>query len=268
MRKKINVMIATPTRDGKVCTGYLQGVTSMIASGHNFNTKYLLNFTLAISKGVSDIVNGRDEIANDFYKNKNYDLLLWIDSDTGFSSIEVISSIIKAYEENEVAFTLPQPRKSLNGSSPKDFWTLDPEKVTTMKKPGQTSKLYTSGCGFGLFGVFRSGFDQIAEKVAKNPRVITRIRYFSGMEGKDAEGLSYHQRMLMRTSEEEAPIFISEDKSFCFRLCEATGKKIRLFPFSVTHESESINFSTPWPFANENEKKEMLLNFYGEENID
>jgi len=268
-KKEIKVMIGTPTRDGKVCSGYMQGIAQLIGQKNMFDRLgYVFNFMLAISKGVSDIVNGRDEIANDFYQNSEFDLLLWIDSDTGFDGVQVLRSIMIAYEQKESSFTLPQPRKTLHGSKPRDFWTLDPEAVITKKESGKPWKLYTFGCGFGLFGVFRSGFDKISEKVAKNPKVITRVKYSSGMMGKDLEGLSYHQRMLMRTSEKEAPVFLSEDKSFCFRLSEATGQKTRLFPFSVSHESESVNFSTPWPFTNENEKQEMISNFYGTERID
>lgn len=79
------VMIATPTRGSEV--GYCVGL--MMASG-------LYGGWVPLT-GQSDIHMARDTLANSFYNNPQFNTLLWIDSDIGFTRDDVTA--ILASEE-------------------------------------------------------------------------------------------------------------------------------------------------------------------------
>lgn len=265
------VLVATPVRDGKFYEKYVQGFSQLSTfNGRELSYKHegeekriILHFTWGIANGVSDIVSGRDLLANEFYQLSGHDALLWIDADTGFNGAEAIQYILQSFKEGEECFTLPQPRKLLHETQ-RPF-TLSLEDIEFEKRKENDKgdsfyygkeKMYTKGCGFGFLFIARSAFNKIQEKLKGMPHLISRIRYES-QNGEEREGLSYHQRMMMRRNENETPKVLSEDKSFCFRLV-SSGVKIRVFPSTVSHLAESLEYKKPFPFTSKEEQKQYF----------
>lgn len=268
--REYKVLVATPVRDGKFYQGYVEGFSHL----SSFNGKKLtyqkqgknqvvkLYFTWGVANGVSDIVSGRDLLANEFYQLSGHDAILWIDADTGFNGAVAVQHIIRSFIDNEEAFTLPQPRKVLHEKE--NPFTLSLKDIVFEPKEDSKDedlyygkeKMYTKGCGFGFFFVARPAFDKVNEKLKGMPHLVSRIVYETQI-GEDVEGLSYHQRMMMRRGEKETPKMLSEDKSFCFRL-ESAGVKIRVYPATVKHSAESMDYHLPFPFTSEEDRKDYF----------
>ena len=246
MKDKKSVLIATPTREGLFNNGYLQGISQVLTSD-SLAERY--TFQVLTTTGVSNIVKGRDDIFNFWLDNTSFDFLLWVDSDTSFSSDNVEKALGSGYG----AVTIAQARKEIN----KDLickiarsTNLNADEVfdssyrytigNVIKKDGSS---FVDRCGFGFLLLSRSSCLDLKEVFKEELSV-----YKNSLTGKAS--LSYHALI----SEKEKGEVLGEDYSFCNRL-RASGTPIFLL------ENQAVGHSGHYEWgSNIVRKMDMVVN--------
>ncbi len=243
-KEKKSVLIATPTREGLFTNGYLQGV-SQVLTDEELLKEY--RFQVLTTTGVSNIVKGRDDIFNFWLNDSVFDFLLWVDSDTSFTSENVKASL----DLGVGACTIAQARKEINKELVCKIarsTNLDANEVfessyryTMSNVTSKDGVSFVDRCGFGFLLLKRSSCEHMAS-------VFTGAlpTYKNGLTGK--KSVSYHSLMI------EKEEVISEDFSFCKRLT-SSGTPIRLI------EKHGVGHSGQYEWgSNIVRKMDMVLN--------
>jgi len=108
MQKPLGVVIATPTYDNKLISGYVAGVTSAMMLMRDRGWKPNLAF---VSGTFLEIA--RSECAEMFYTDTDADYLMFIDADMGFTGQDVCKLVDKAVESGASLLAAPGPRRNV-----------------------------------------------------------------------------------------------------------------------------------------------------------
>lgn len=203
-RKK--VLIATPTRSGDVSIDYVRSIFNLKLAGEKLG----VTFDFLMGSGISNIVNGRDEIFNLWLEKMEHDVLLFVDSDTSFYWKDAFDAVNKILIGEEDACCIAQRKKEEGVSyNLKNVQSID-------------GKFYTNGCGFGFFAIGRLLAQELRIRMAKNDEWLCEFDTI------DAKGFSYFNPLFGDKK------YLSEDYSFCKRIVLAGGK-IRVCSGNLGH---------------------------------
>lgn len=193
-KDKLSVMIATPTRDNLINAEY---VGALIEAIKNEGVGYSVSW--GVSKGVSNIVEGRNFLTDQFLKS-GMDVLLWIDSDTTWS-VDHFNEMIKAIRKGHRAGCAPQT-KILPINDMLEGKVSVTAKGFYIDGPG----VYCSHSGHGFFFVTRSALAQVInQKRAKLVGVGDNAKYnFYTPIGDLSEDFSFCERL----RKSRVPIFV------------------------------------------------------------
>lgn len=194
----MKVMIATPSRDGNYCQGYVSGLMQV---QHYCNMNEDVQMIWAPMKGCSNIYAGRDQLAAWFMERSNYDVLLWIDSDTGFN-LKHFKKMIESIKEGYLLGCALQPKKMPAAVYGKDRHL---HQTATGFYVNEKGHVCCESAGFGFFFVTREAFRE-AQK--RSQRIYVRV------ESQNIATYGYHMAIC------ENDVVYSEDISFCKRLKE------------------------------------------------
>jgi len=193
---RLKVMIATPTRSGSVNSKYVESLVTVIGQSWVSSSMDLeggCRVTWAVASGVSNIVAGRNKLANDFLRSDN-DVLLWVDDDTTWVPTH-FDAMVEAIDRGEWAGCIPQikliPVNDL----------LSGKLETTSGGFYIEGRLYCRQTGFGFAFFHRKVF----EKMVKEQRVPL-------MKDKGGDFYGFHNPIIKERQ------LLSEDLSFCDRV--------------------------------------------------
>lgn len=200
------VLIATPTRSGDVSIEYVKSIFQLKNNG----AKLGVTFDFFMGSGISNITAGRDEMFNLWLEKTDYDVLLFIDSDTSFFWKDAFDAINLIFIGEEDACCIAQRKKE--------------EGVSYNLKNVQSigDKFYTDGCGFGFFAVSRLLAQELRLRMAKNDEWLCEF------DAINTKGFSYFNPLFGDKK------YLSEDYSFCKRVVLA-GYKIRVCSGNLGH---------------------------------
>ncbi len=201
------VLIATPTRSGEVHIDYVKSIFDL----KEYGLKLGVQFDFMMGSGISNIVAGRDEMFNFWLEKTDYDVLLFVDSDTSFEWKTAFDAINLLFTGSENAVCIAQRKKEVSVSF----------NLKNVRRDNE-GKVYTDGCGFGFFAVNRILASDLRRTMAVNNELLCEYRNI------DCEGFSYFNPLWGDRR------FLSEDYSFCKRIIIA-GYDIRVCEGSLGH---------------------------------
>lgn len=212
------VTIATPTRDGYVCDGYLKGMVEIkTKKPENVNIERMA------PAGCSDIVAARQLILETWLqqtetiKDKFLHVLLWIDADTVFS-YKHFDTVLREVDSYPIV-AVPQAKKLCQAFENEDVMKVaQAMNLTGDRFRAATSdytisglaedggNLYTKGTGFGFVAFTRDVFLQTL--------------------GEDTSVVNYQKKFsFTHTYDHATGKLLSEDLSFCRRMAQTYGSE-------------------------------------------
>lgn len=219
------VMIATPSRDGNYCQGYVSGL--MQVQGFCNNPDNDIQMGWAPLTGCSNIFAGRDQLAAFFKERTEYDILLWIDSDTGFT-LDHFKAVLNYDALGYSAGCAVQPKKlpaAVYGDQCHKFQT-----ARGFYLDGRNN-ICCESTGFGFFWVHRYALIDLQmplEDQFPAPKIKVQV------EGQVIESYGYHMAI------QEKEVVYSEDLSFCKRLRSQDIDIVVMNVPGVSHEGNHV----------------------------
>lgn len=235
---KKKVAVLTPTRDGLVDSSY---VSSLVETVKLLSDKY--DISPSIVTGVSDIALGRTKLWSAWYKNKDVDYCLWLDSDIGVNPKDYarLFECIDKYDLDAIAVSYPKkaydPRALLRsahilqqnegqidvGISVEASYTYVSTGLHKLINEGELKGLMTcDGVGFGCVLIGRKGADKLMKWAEKNMDKTEIEHIFK--ENETIKG--YHIFDSVMNEENEV---LSEDYSF-FERWKMAGNSLYILP--------------------------------------
>lgn len=217
--KTPSVVIATPTYDNKVISGYVGGITRalqlMQERGWTTNLAFVSGTFLEIA---------RSECAELFFTHSDADYLMFIDADMGFEGESVLALIDKAIESGAPILAAPGPRRNV---FPIQF-PVKPPVGETRFSPNK----------FGICRAERVGtaFMAIHRKVIEALRKSESVRVMKGQ----ARDIPMIFEMMWRGGE-----LLPEDYAFCVRAAEAGFPTYLMQGIELLHEG-SFGYTGAW----------------------
>jgi hypothetical protein len=212
-----SVFIATPTRTGQYCEGYVYGLMDVL-----LNEK---NVSWGPMRGCSNIVAGRDTLAAYFMTTK-HDVLLWIDSDTVFTRENYHEMIGAILQGDKVGCALQGKKLPKAFESPND-------NLTANGFYNREGKVYCIQSGFGFFWVTRKAFQEVLRCETERDDLQRTPKIEVDLAGTMVSSYAYHAPLM------KGGKMLSEDLSFCERLLYASIK-IRVMATAVGHDGSAI----------------------------
>lgn len=199
----MKILIAIPTLSGaiyeKTVTGIYQTTRDFVRQGIS------IEFITVVNDSI--ISHARSNLANFFYHNTDATHLLWVDSDVGFHS----SDVLKLMELNTEFAAATYPKKVL----PIRYSCSLPPEGVVWNEAKTAIKIAHVGCGFQLLS--RAALERIAghfPELKYTPS--SESRQLSQAEKDD----SYHYYEMGKSAD---GTLIGEDYAFCQRFRQAGG---------------------------------------------
>lgn len=199
MSKQLGVVIATPTYDNKVISGYVAGVTSAMMLMRDRGWKPNLVF---VSGTFLEIA--RSECAEMFYSDTDADYLVFVDADMGFTGQDVVRLVDKAVETDAGVLAAPGPRRNVY---PIQFPVTPPagERTFTRNKHGICR---VERVGTAFMAIHRRVIAALREKV-------------NVMTSNNGQKIPLLFEMMWRDDGAGGKELLPEDYAFCKRAADA-----------------------------------------------
>jgi hypothetical protein len=197
----LKVLVSTPTHDGNVCAGYAGGLMSVAAAHMLGNVQFIAS--------VSHVGLARDLLVHKFLST-NFEWLVFIDADTGFSSRDF--AILMDYPERNHANARDNKRHRENNPEGTTETDDGHALIVCAEYSRKVDTLDPATFGLGFCRIHRSVFEKLAASVEE--------------DGKPRLGQFFHRGEMYTEYFPSGPAFdgiwLGEDGGF-FHLCRLTG---------------------------------------------
>lgn len=217
-----SIFVGTPTTDGGLChINYSTSLARLAVNAFQNN----IDFSVASTVNDSIVTHARNCVAHTFMEHSDADTLLFIDSDIGFESEEVLKMVY----ENPGFIGVPFPKKNINWGLAKRAIDLGKDNIDkycgdfavvfsgqqeiTLNKPTECARV-----GFAIVAIKRDFLEQVKGLV----------RTYNDHDGEEKHEYFY-------TGFDENNHILSETYTFC-DLVNKNGLKTYVAPWvNVTH---------------------------------